>query len=268
MAVNQVFVTGGTGFIGTRFIQKSIIEWGFNVTTLVRDYSRLAKLARFEHGVINYEFGSIENINSLDSVKNCDFVVHLAFDSSSTKRNMIGLKNIIEKCKQYNKRLIHISTISVYEPLKADHINEETKNVPPKSNNYAFSKYLIEEEVLREIKENNFNAIILQPTIVYGPFGASWTDRIINQLNSGTVILPNGGQGICNPVYIDDLCEAIKLACIVENPKNRKFLISGPDSVTWGDFYVEFSKIIGSDSLLFKTKKEILNADGQRLKVV
>lgn len=259
MVVKKVFVTGATGFIGARFVQKCIMDWNINITALVRNYSRLSKLARFEKGAIQYDFGSINNIDSIDSIKSCDCVVHFAYDSTSIKNNLVGINNIIEKCKLYNKRLIHISTISVYEPLMENIINEETTNIPPKSNSYAYSKYLIEKEVLEKIENNGLDAIIIQPTIVYGPFGASWTDRIINQLNSGSVVLPDEGEGICNPVYIDDLCSAIKLACDIDKPINRKFLISGPDHVTWAEFYKGFSKIIGCDSLLFKTKKEIHN---------
>jgi len=257
MVVKKVFVTGGTGFIGTRFIQKCIMEWDINITALVRNYSRLSRLARFEKGAIQYEYGSINNLDSIDSIKSCDCVVHFAFDSTSLKNNLVGINNIIEKCKLYNKRLIHISTISVYEPLLANKINEKITNIPPKSNSYAYSKYLIEKEVWEKIEKNNLDAIIIQPTIVYGPFGASWTDRIINQLDSGTVILPDEGRGICNPVYIDDLCDGILLSCKVDRPQNRKFLISGPDHVEWREFYGEFSKIVGKNSLKYKPRIEI-----------
>ena len=97
MDIKNIFITGGTGFIGTRFIQKCILDWDYKITALVRDYSRLSRLARFENGTIKYQFGEINKLDTLNEIENVDAVVHFAFDLSSIKKNIIGIKNITKE---------------------------------------------------------------------------------------------------------------------------------------------------------------------------
>ncbi|HEY0261183.1 MAG TPA: SDR family oxidoreductase [Lacisediminihabitans sp.] len=79
----QVFVTGGTGFVGSAVVQ-DLIGSGHSVLALARSASSAAALETFGAEPIA---GSLEDIGSLrDAVVRADAVIHTAFDNSSLIR--------------------------------------------------------------------------------------------------------------------------------------------------------------------------------------
>lgn len=260
-----VAITGATGFIGSRLVETLYNNVNCKISVLIRNYSSLAHLARFDS--IDYTFGNIDDNEVIDNfVKNSDFVVHLAYDPSSLLRNLNSIKFLSESCIRYNKRLVHTSTISVYEPLLSEIVNEDSK-YDGSIFEYGKRKRLIEEEVTKYIQKG-LKTVILQPTIVYGPFSAPWTNRICQQLISGTVVLPNNGDGICNPVYVYDVVRAIINSLENDTAIGEKFLISGPDPITWKDFYKGFENLIGTDSIDYKNSNEIKNTQFNPIKSI
>jgi len=87
--------------------------------------------------------------------------------------------------------------------------------------------------------------VVVQPTIVYGPFVKSWTQGPLTQLKSGTVILPYEGSGLCNAVYIDDVADSLILAATNPNAIGETFLISASEPVTWREFYRAYEAMLG-----------------------
>ena len=67
---------------------------------------------------------------------------------------------------------------------------------------------------------------------------------MLKQLRSGLVPLIDGGAGICNAVYIDDVAEAVLLAAEREQAVGEAFLISG-EPITYRDFYERFAQMLG-----------------------
>ena len=254
----KIAITGATGFIGSRFVETLLLnKVDCKISVLIRNNSSLAHLARFKS--IKYTFGNLDQEEIIDRfVKDADYVVHLAYDPSSQKTNINGMRNLSESCIKYEKKLIHTSTISVYEPLTAQMITEETE-YDGSIYEYAKRKRQIEEEVLRHV-EIGLDVVILQPTIVYGPYSGPWTDRTSYQLLSGTVVLPDGGAGVCNPVYVYDVVYAIVCGIISKKSDSNRFLISGPDTVTWGQYYDAFEKILDTNSVIYKSSGEIKNS--------
>jgi nucleoside-diphosphate-sugar epimerase len=195
---------------------------------------------------------SVEN-----AVSGCDIVYHLAHDGKNLRMNIDGTKNIAEACVLHNvQRLVYTSSIAVYEPLPDGDLDESA--TPEYSGwEYADCKIWAENEVLRYAEERGLAATVLYPTIVYGPYGTRWTDFVAKELLSGEVYLPDGGQGLCNPVYVDDLADAIILAGESKAEAAEKFLISGPEPVPWADFYGAFEQVLGVQSQVHRPSEEI-----------
>ena len=175
------FVTGATGFIGGRLIELLALKGDVQIHTLVRNYANAARIARFDVKLIK---GSLLDNDIIDAaVKDCDVIFHCAYDPTSQEENLQGIQSLISSCIKYDKKLIHISTFSVYEPYK-DGVLDEHIECSPSGNVYADSKLQIEKYVLNQIDEENLRAVILQPTIVYGPYSSAWTLGPLNQLLS------------------------------------------------------------------------------------
>jgi nucleoside-diphosphate-sugar epimerase len=71
---------------------------------------------------------------------------------------------------------------------------------------------------------------------------------ILESLKSTRVILVDGGEGSCNPVYVDDVVSAMLLAATQKAAVGEAFLISGERAITWREFYQAYERMLGSSS--------------------
>ena len=123
---------------------------------------------------------------------------------------------------------------------------------------YVDVKLDLEKMVLESARARGVPATIVQPSIVYGPFCKSWTNNPAEMLIYGDVILPDRGEGLCNAVYIDDLTDGMLLAAIAPSAVGERFILSGPQPITWGTFYSEFARVLGTKPPQFWTNEQIV----------
>lgn len=107
---------------------------------------------------------------------------------------------------------------------------------------------------------------VLQPTAVYGPYGGVWTSSALTSLATGRVILVDGGRGLANTVYVDDIVDAMLLAAIRPEAVGEAFLISSAEPATWRELHEGFSKILGLDdrTVAMTSEEAIAHHRGQR----
>ena len=255
-----VLVTGAPGFIGCRLVEKLMLEEGAHVRALVHKFSRAARLARLP---VEMVAGRVADAEAIDkAVAGCDVVFNCAHDWMMPKENTQGTQILIDACLKHGvKRLVHLSTIATYQPLK-DGALDETHPAEPDGWIYKDTKIETERLILKAVKERKLPATILLPTIVYGPYARSWVDHPVKCLKTGTVVLPDKGEGWCNAVYIDDVVDAMLLAAEREQAIGERFLISGAEEVTWKTFYEALQEPLGSDSIKYWSDDEIKQAKG------
>ncbi len=58
-------------------------------------------------------------------------------------------------------------------------------------------------------------------------------------------------------MYVDDVVDALILAAEKEEAVGERFLISGPDLVTWREFYAAYERILGVESVVSMPVEEI-----------
>ena len=250
-------VTGATGFLGGRLLEKLVLEEGTRVRALVHDYGNAARVARLPVEMIH---GGVSDAAVIDrATVGCDVVFHCAHDFSSTKVNLEGIRNVTEAClKNSVRRLVHVSTMAVYEPLPDADVTEDTPE-QPNDWSYAVAKREAERRLLELFESRGLPVVILQPTIIYGPFSKAWTLAPVQSLLEGQLVLSSEGDGLCNAVYVDDVVDALILAAKREGVVGERFLISGPEPVSWNEFFGAYAKMLGTDSLTFMSEEEIRN---------
>jgi nucleoside-diphosphate-sugar epimerase len=91
--------------------------------------------------------------------------------------------------------------------------------------------------------------VILQPTIVYGPFGVVWTRQCLDLIRQYDVPLPNGGSNPCNAVYVDDVVHAMQRAATEPAAVGETILVSAAESVPWRQFYGAFGHMLDVDGV-------------------
>ena len=243
-----VLVTGASGFIGGRLTERLSLEEGAHVRAAVRTLQNAARVSRFPTDrveVRRFDMSAGDGVGDL--VEGCDTVFHLAHDAGSRRDNAEGARRIGAACRRAGvRRLVFVSSMSVYEPLPDAPLTEGSPRGRLPRNN----KFAAEREIIRMIREDGLRGTVIQPTIVYGPFSRYWIDQPADMLIDGAVVLPAPGDGICNAVYVDDVVSALLLAACRDAAHGETFLVSGPDHPTWLDFYGACARALGREHAL------------------
>lgn len=264
-----VLVTGATGFIGGRVVEKLILEQGAKVRVLLRNFARAPRIARFPVEMIA---GSLTDPAALrKAAADCDVIVHCAFGGSGTfeqKRaaTIQGTEAVALAAREAGvRRLVHLSTISVYG-LPGDGDLDERTPRQRCGDEYSDTKLSAEQLVFSHHERFGLPVAVLQPTIVYGPYSWPWTLMPLAFLKHERVVLVEGGTGFCNAVYVDDVVDAIVLAAVRDEAVGQAFLISGDAAVTWKQFYGAYEEMLGQPATVPMTVGEIEALRRERLR--
>ncbi len=238
-----VGVTGATGFIGARLVEL-LAEGDGPIQPRPLMRPRVGRPGMPGGRRIDL----LDAVAVAEAVEGCAAVVHCAFDFTDLRANIQIARVLGLACATMGVRLVHVSTAAVYEPLPDGELDETGGSAGPGSD-YKQIKLAIEAVLIQLSHDNGLDVIILQPTIVYGPAGRAWTDSPARELLTGTVVLPNGGGGLCNAVYVDDVCQAVIAALSADMPSGERILVSGAAPVTWRDFYGAYQAALGLDAV-------------------
>ena len=250
MKKQKILVTGASGFIGARLIEKITLEDSFDVTALVRDISKTDHLNNLG---VKIAVADMSNKSAIEKVlEEHDIVINLAHDfKQSQKSNLRCFSNLSEACIKHGiKHFIQVSSIVVYDDWLNEHTSEESAFNKPGSE-YKNTKVAIENALHHYSEKGLLHSTILQPTIVYGPYSWLWTDYVVEKLLTGTLILPGKGTGLCNAVYVDDVVDALILTAKNPGQSGEKYIISGPEPITWRDFFESYNQLLGKDSIQY-----------------
>jgi predicted dehydrogenase/nucleoside-diphosphate-sugar epimerase len=247
-------ITGATGFIGGRLAER-LLEQGSQVRCLVRNYGAAVRLARLPVDIRRVDLADAATVSA--AIEGADFVFHCAYDSRSRPQNLAACNNLAAASLAHDvKRFLLTSTFSVYEPFPVGSLTEDTPDGDRRWV-YTRTKLELEHTVLAATRTQGLQGTILQPSIVYGPFSRPWTNAPADMLLYGTVVLPNSGEGLCNALYVDDLIDAMIIAAIKPTAIGERFVISGPETVTWRTFFERFAEALGTAGPQYRPADQI-----------
>ena len=184
----MVFVTGGTGLVGSRLII-DLIDKGEKVIALKRDNASFTKFSSIVKSYNVNKTSIDENVTWVEGdlldleclfqlVPEGSKVYHCAakvsFNPKMSKNiietNVEGTANLVNVCLQKNVlKFCHVSSIGALGgKIIGQKIDEETPWSPAGKSAYSLSKHFSELEVWRGIAEG-LNAVIVNPAVILGP---------------------------------------------------------------------------------------------------
>jgi nucleoside-diphosphate-sugar epimerase len=250
----SALVTGGSGFIGGRLAERLATEEGVHVRAMVRNLKKAERLRKLPLEIVQAD---LLDLNSLkEAVRGCDLVFHCAAMVRETgdrevfyQTNVEGTKNILKVSREIGiKKLIHFSSVAVYGMSPPNQVDETTP-YQPCGNLYCDTKIAGEKAVWVAHKETGIPVVVIQPANVYGPNSNPWSVRPIKMIQSGQMILINGGTGPCNYVYIDNLIDATIAAAKGDTSVGQSYLISDGKAVMWKEFFGCYARMVGKPSI-------------------
>jgi dihydroflavonol-4-reductase len=184
--MSKVLVTGANGFLGS-WVVKRLIEEGHEVLSLVRRTSDVSDLDGLN---TKFVYGDVTDVHSLlENFKDVDSVFHLAgliaykrSERAAMERvNVGGTANVIEACRACKvRRLVHLSSVTAVGAgfTKDQILNEDSPfNLSSLDLGYFETKRTAEILVKEACQKNRLDAVILNPSTIYGPGDAKKGSR-------------------------------------------------------------------------------------------
>lgn len=237
----RVAVLGASGFIGSRIVEKLHLGGRTEVRPVVRSPARLAGAARF--ALDQRIADGFDRAALAAAMAGCEAVVHAI---AGDRRTILGTAEAVYLgAKDAGvKRMIYLSSASVHGQAPAPGTDERTRLDRRQPIRYNRSKIEAEARLKRLRPSGSVELVILRPGIVYGP-RSYWTGGLADEVLAGEAYLVDGGTGICNALYVDNLVQAIDLALTAPGIDGEAFLLGEEETVTWRDLYRPIVEALG-----------------------
>lgn len=205
-----VAITGATGFIGKKLVERHL-SLGHQVRFLTRNPESLSRFA----GAKGY-LGDISRPDkTLQSfVEGADIIYHLAAELQDEELmwdvNVNGTRNLLEMAQGKIGRWVQLSSTGVYGARHGALITEQS---PLKPNNpYEKSKAEADSLVVEYAKNKKLQAVILQPSNVYGPEMPNQSlFQLISVINRGLFFFVGKQGAQVNYIHVDNVVDALML---------------------------------------------------------
>ena len=155
---------------------------------------------------------------------------------------------------EYTKRLIVVSTDSVYHPA-FKRIPQNEEGVYLHDGGYGAKKREMEEVFLYAGAPEKLAVTIFRPGHIFGPGSKlgcypehTRQENLIDWMKEGKPLcLVGGGQVLLHPIYVDDLCQAMLDSIAEVRTHQQVFCIGGPDVVTNAAYFELLAELLGVD---------------------
>jgi nucleoside-diphosphate-sugar epimerase len=230
----KLLVTGATGFLGFRVIEQLATE--SEVSSIIATGREIRKHHHFIHPKVIYKLGDLCDQKLVQElVKDVDHIVHAAALSSPWGRfeefeqaNLTVVKNIIKVAQASVKRIVFISTPSVYFD-NTDRLNISEKDALPSKfiNAYAHTKRLAEIE----IEKSSIPYVILRPRALIGRGDTVIMPRLIHANNQNKLKVIGDGLNMVDLTAVANVVDSIWLSLQTKTGVNEIYNISNGEPV-------------------------------------
>jgi len=217
-----IAVTGGTGFVGARFIDAAVAA-GHQVRALARREQQPTPGVEWVHGSLGESDSLRKLVTGTNSVVHVAGVINARDPAEFQRGNIDGTLAMLSAATAGGiTRFVHVSSLAAREPNLSK---------------YGESKARSEELVRR----SGLDWVIVRPPAVYGP-GDRETLELFKMAKLRLMLLPPSGR--VSLIHVDDLARLL-LALAVDDGAGKHVVLEPDDGRAVGWSHKELAKAIG-----------------------
>jgi nucleoside-diphosphate-sugar epimerase len=238
--MKPIAILGASGFVGTRLVEMHHLGGGAPIRPIYYRPTNIAQLARFN---LDWRLADYKDVDALaKALEGCDTLVHLA--TGDPKVIMALLDPVYAAAARAGlRRLVFVSSASVYGQMPAAGTNDSTPLPAHHQLPYNAAKAAAEKRLRHHRARGKVELVILRPGIVWGP-RSRWITDAVRAMRAGTFGWLNGGNGVINPIYVDNLVQAIDCACAAP-VDGESLLLNDAQPETWREFFAPWLQACG-----------------------
>jgi len=226
------FVTGGSGFIGGRLIERLVSE-GRRVRALARSDGAAAKVEGLGAEAARGDLGDRASLAA--GATGCEVAFHLAAHLGEwgpweefERGNVEGTRNALAACEEAGvRRFVHCGTeaaLMAGEPLV--HVDETAPLRPDSRAPYPATKAQAEQAV-RAASREGFETVALRPRFVWGKGDTTLLPEMVKTVEAGRFAWVGGGRNVTDTAHVDNVVEGLVLAAEKGHPGEAYFVTDG-----------------------------------------
>jgi nucleoside-diphosphate-sugar epimerase len=213
--VANIFVTGGSGFIGRALIRRLVSE-GHSVSALVRSDASAAVVGAA--GAIPVRGELTIAATWQDQLRGCDVLFHLAAETDldaapeqHRQVTVVGTQSAIDAARWAGiPRFVHCGSEAAL--LAGDPLVEADETAPLRPDSEAvYSAVKAQaEQIVMEAASREFGTVSIRPRFVWGP-ESSLITGLARSAAAGTFAWIEGGHHVTDITYVDNAVEGLLL---------------------------------------------------------
>lgn len=215
--MTTVFVTGGSGFVGGKLIERLVAD-GNDVRALARSDAAAARVAELGAVPVRGELSDVDSIAA--GCAEAELAFHAAAKAESrgpwqefVAANVDGTRNVLAGCRRAGvRRLVHVGTeaaLMAGQPLV--NVDETAPLRPDSAAPYPATKAQAEQLVV-DANGDGLETVVVRPRFVWGAGDTTLLPALTAMARAGKFAWIGGGRQQTDVAHIDNVVHGLLLA--------------------------------------------------------